>query len=122
MRGHVYQRSKGSWTIVYDLLPDGSGKRRQKSETFKATTKKQAEQKLRERLAALENGVYVQKRKETLAEFLQSWLESYAATHTSPRTVQGYRGNVNSTLSPAWVVSRYRALPPATFKSYIDGC
>jgi hypothetical protein len=51
MKGHVYQRSKGSWTIVYDLPPDGSRKRKQKSETFRGITKRQAEQKLRDKLS-----------------------------------------------------------------------
>jgi hypothetical protein len=38
MKGHVYQRAKRSWTIVYDLPVEVvTGKRRQKSETVKGT-------------------------------------------------------------------------------------
>jgi len=34
MKGHVYQRAKGSWTIVYDLPVDCiTGKRQRKSLT-----------------------------------------------------------------------------------------
>ena len=48
MKGHVYKRAKGSWTIVYDLPTDVvTGKRRQKSETVKGT-KRDAESILRE--------------------------------------------------------------------------
>jgi hypothetical protein len=83
MKGHVYQRSKGSWTIVYDLPPDGFGKRKQKSETFRGITKRQAEQKLRDKLTALDNGSYIPVVRETVKAFLDKWLETYAATNTS---------------------------------------
>lgn len=38
MKGSIYKRSLGSWTIVYDLPVDSvTGKRRQKSQTIKGT-------------------------------------------------------------------------------------
>ena len=49
---------------------------------------------LRERLAAIESGNYVAKNKETVAQLIESWLDGYASTHTSPRTLIGYKGNV----------------------------
>ena len=48
MKGHIYQRTKGSWTIVYNLPVDSlTGKRRQKSQTIKGI-KRDAERTLRE--------------------------------------------------------------------------
>ena len=48
MRGHIKQRSKGSWTIVLDLGRDPStGKRRQQWVTHRGT-RKEAEKKLAE--------------------------------------------------------------------------
>jgi len=56
MKGHIYQRAQGSWTIVYDLPMDAvTGKRRQKSQTVKGT-KRDAERTLREVLLSLEQG------------------------------------------------------------------
>lgn len=56
MKGHVYQRAKGSWTIVYDLPVDRlRGKRRQKSQTVRGT-KRDAERVLREVLVSIEQG------------------------------------------------------------------
>jgi hypothetical protein len=70
MKGSIRQRSKGSWEIRYDGPPDAHGKRKFLSETVKGT-KREAESKLRERLSALENGEYVSKDKETVAQFMQ---------------------------------------------------
>jgi integrase len=101
MKGHVDQWSKGSWTIVYDLPSDGSPKRKQKSETFRGITKKQAEQKLRDRLTALDNGSYIPLVKETVARFLEKWMETYAATNTNLRTQRGYRQYIRKYIVPA---------------------
>lgn len=56
MKEHVYKRSKGSWTIVYDLTADSiTGKRRQKSQAVKGA-KRDEQRVLRELLLSLENG------------------------------------------------------------------
>ena len=44
MKGRVVSRIPGSWTLIYDLPTDGTGKRKQKYEPFTAITIKQAEQ------------------------------------------------------------------------------
>lgn len=100
MNGSIRQRSKGTWQVRYDAPPDGTGKRRFLSETVKGT-KKEAECVLRERLAAIENGGYVARDKETIAEFMARWLETYAATNTTLRTQHGYRGNIDRYINPA---------------------
>ena len=56
---------------------------------------------LRERLTAIENGGYVPKHKETVAEFMRRWLDTYAVTNTTPRTQRGYRGNIKRYIGPA---------------------
>ena len=66
MKGHVYKRAKGSWTIVYDLSADLiTGKRQQKSQTARGT-KRDAERALREILISIEQGAYVKPNKITL--------------------------------------------------------
>lgn len=69
MKGRVISRTPNSWTLIYDLLPDGTGKRKQKNETFKGITPKQAEQKLGDRLTALDNGSYIPVARETAGRF-----------------------------------------------------
>ena len=90
MKGSVEQRSKGSWRIRYDGGITSDGKRRQVSETVRGT-KKDAERVLRERLAAMDNGLPPASQKETLSEFMDRWLSDHVAHTTRPRTQQFYR-------------------------------
>jgi len=100
MNGSIRQRSAGSWQIRYDRPRDADGRRGKGIvETFKGT-KKEAQRILRERLAAIENGAYVPKDKETVLEFMERWLGTYAAVNVSPKTLQGYRGFLRY-ISPA---------------------
>ncbi len=99
MNGSIRQRSKGSWQLRFDAPPDGTGKRRFISETVKGT-KKEAERALRDRLAAIENGGYVSKDKETVAQFMERWLATYVATNTFLRTQHGYRGYIRRYIEP----------------------
>jgi integrase len=100
MKGSIRQRSKGSYQIRYEGPSDGTGKRKFLSETIKGS-KKGAERVLRERLSAIENGGYVPRDKETVSDFMQRWLDTYAATNTTLRTQEGYRGNIQRYINPA---------------------
>ena len=97
--GSITQRSKGSWQARYYGPPDANGRQKQVNETVTGT-KKEAERVLRERLATIENGGYVAKHKETVKGFLLGWLETYAATNVTLRTLHGYRGYVKRYLDP----------------------
>jgi len=90
MKGHVYQRAKGSWTIIYDLPADPvTGRRRQKSQTVKGT-KRDAQRVLREILISLEQGSYVKPNKISLGELLRQWLRDYVSMNTTDRTQESY--------------------------------
>ena len=91
--GSIRQRGKGSWQIRYDGHTDANGKITKLSEAVRGS-RRDAEKALRERLGIVEDGSYVAKNKETTAEFLWRWIDTYAATNTSLRTQQGYKVNV----------------------------
>ena len=97
--GSITQRTKGSYQIRYYGPPDPAGKRKQATETVRGT-KKDAERVLRERQLAIESGMFVAKDKETVSEFMQRWLDTYAATNTTLRTVYGYTGYVRRYVRP----------------------
>ena len=91
MRGHIKQRSKGSWSIVLDLGRDPStGKRKQQWVTVRGT-KKEAESKLAELQHQMDTGGYIKPSKDTVGAFLQSWLTSYVSTLVRPKTFEGYQ-------------------------------
>jgi integrase len=80
MRGSIKRRYKGTWSLILDLGREkdpttGIATRRQKWVTF-AGTKQEAETKLRELLGTAENGIFVEKSKLTLIEYLRAWLET----------------------------------------------
>ena len=97
--GSITQRSKGSWQIRYYGPPDANGKQKRFTETVRGN-KSAAEKLLRERLSAIENGGYVAKNKETVGQFMARWLEAYAATNVTLRTLQGDRAYVERYLYP----------------------
>ena len=97
--GSIIQRNKGSWQLRYYGPPDGNGKQKRLTETVRGL-KSDAEKLLRERLAAIENGGYVPRDRETVADFLVRWLETYAATNTTLRTREGYQGNITRYIAP----------------------
>jgi len=85
--GSIRQKGRG-WQIRY--RKDGERKYEQVNGTFK-----QAEKVLRERLVAIETGEYVGKKKLTTSAYLQDWLETYAVTNCTAKTVQGYKQSIN---------------------------
>ena len=118
MKGHIYQRSKGSWTIVYDLPMDAvTGKRRQKSQTVKGT-KRDAERALREVLLSLEQGSYVKPNKLTLGEWLDQWCESFVVMNTTPRTYVSYRSIIDRHLKPGLGSIALSRLEPQQIQTY----
>ncbi len=118
MKGHIYQRAKGSWTIVYDLPMDTTtGKRRQKSQTVKGT-KRDAERALREVLVSIEQGSYVKPNKITLGEWLDQWCESFVVMNTTRRTYVSYRSIIDRHLKPGLGSIALSRLEPQQIQSY----
>jgi hypothetical protein len=102
MKGHVRQRSKGSWEIAIDVGRDpATGKRLQHWETVRGT-RRDAERRLAELVVEVEKRTYVRSaRNLTLADYLTEWLQTHAELHCRPRTAEGYRFIVNRHLIPA---------------------
>ena len=120
MRGSVRQRSKGTWQLRYETAPDAAGFRKQVAETVRGTRKK-AESALRERLAQIENGGFVTKSEQTVAQFLDHWLDTYAATNTRLRTQMGYRSNIRRYIVPEIGHVKLQVLQPRHIQEIYAG-
>ena len=117
--GTVTHRSKGSYQIRYSVA-NADGKRKQVNETVKGT-KKDAEKVLRERLASLDNGHYIDKSKETVSQFMARWMETYAATNVTLRTAHGYEGYIHRYIDPTIGKIALQSLTPSQVqKVYAD--
>ncbi|MBA2485285.1 MAG: Arm DNA-binding domain-containing protein [Nitrospira sp.] len=80
MRGHIVQRSEGSWAIVIDigrkLDPEtGRPKRIQKWKTIRGT-KKEAQAELATMLHNLSRGQVISSSHMTLSDWLEEWIIS----------------------------------------------
>jgi len=118
MKGHIKQRSKGSWTLWVDLGRDPeTGKRKQQTLTVRGS-KKDAERELRAVLTRIEGGAHVKPAKMTVGEYLGSWLRDYVATNTAPSTTDGYSDIVRAHLIPAFGSLPLMALQPSHIQAY----
>lgn len=118
MRGHIKQRSKGSWTIVLDLGRDPIiGKRKQQWVTVRGT-KKEAEKKLAELQHELNTGSFVKPSKLTVGDFLQRWLTDYVYPHVRASTAEGYRIIVECHLIPNLGAVVLSELKPTHLQGY----
>ncbi len=88
MRGSIQRRGKDSWRLVFDLERDHTGRRRQKVVTFKGN-KRDAEAELTRQIAEAENGGFAEPHSLTVAEYLEHWLDNYAAAATAPKRLRG---------------------------------
>ena len=113
MRGHLKQRSKGSWTIWLELDRDpATGKRRQKTLTIKGT-KKMAEAKLAELHHQMDTGLPVDNSKVTVGEYMRSWLTDVVALRNRRRTLDGYTTIVDRHIVPSLGLIQIAKLQPA---------
>lgn len=120
MRGHIIQRSKGSWHLRYDGPLGVAGKRTQITETVKGS-RKEAERVLRERLQVIENGGFVAKDKETVVQFMDRWMAAYVATNCAPRTQMDYRAYITRYIVPTIGPKLLQGLAPRDVqKLYTD--
>jgi integrase len=119
MKGHLRQRSKGSWEIAIDVGRDpATGKRLQHWETVRGT-KKDAERRLAELAVEVEKRTYVKLAHNiTLADYLTDWLQTHAELHCRPRTAEGYRFIVDRHLIPVLGEIQLSELRPQHISSY----
>src|SRR5215813_8905915 len=100
MKGHLRERSPGRWAIVIDVRDSVTGKRRRKWHTFKGT-KREAQVKKAELIAALSQGSYVERSKVSVAEFVRSRIDQWeAAGDITARTAQRYRQLADNQIVP----------------------
>jgi integrase len=117
MRGHIRQKSKGSWQIqIYTGLgPDG--KPRRHFETVRGR-KGDAQRRLTELLSSLDKGVYTPPGRVTVAEHLHQWLEGYVKTNCSQRTLDSHQSIVENHLIPALGQIQLKQLHPQAIQAY----
>lgn len=94
----IRQRSPGTWQItVYTTRVDAEGRYQRVIETLRGT-RRQAEHRRSELIADLSAGRYKRPSRETVATYLDRWIES--KSDLSPRTRVHYKVTVNNHIVP----------------------
>ena len=88
MKGHIRERSPGRWAIVLDVRDPETGERRRKWHSFKGT-KRQAQIECARLISELQAGTYVDPTRETVAAFLDRWIE-HMQGQVAPRSHERY--------------------------------
>jgi integrase len=100
MKGHLRERSPGHWANVIDIRDPGTGKRKRKWHSFRGT-KREAQVKKAELIAALSQGSYVERSKRVVAEFVRSRIDQWEGNATiSAGTAQRYRQLTEKQIDP----------------------
>ena len=98
-QGSIRERGTGVYELTFILRSGTGAKRRRGFETVKGS-RQDAERRLRTILNNVDNGTHITKSKETTADYLRRWLDTYPAINTSPRTAYGYGRIIESQLVP----------------------
>ena len=116
--GSIRQRKDGTWEARYTVGRDpGTGKQIQKSAYGK--TQADVRKKLQQAAVDIENGVYAEPSKMTLAAWLDIWLSEYNK-EVKPRTLALYTGQVNHRIKPALGAVRLSAIKPHDVQSFLN--
>lgn len=100
MRGNITRRGQSSWRLKFDLGRDpATGKRLTEYVTVRGT-KKEAQAELTRRLNQFEEGQYVLRTGETVAEYARHWLAAIAPANASAKTLERYGEIVEKHIIP----------------------
>lgn len=111
MKGHV--RKRGSkWCVVLDIGRGPDGKRRQKWHSG-YRTRKDAETAMARLLTDVNRGTYVAPERTTVAEWLQTWLQTRETAGRAPATILRYRQLIEDRIVPALGSGRLADLRPS---------
>lgn len=98
MQGYIEKRGEGHYRLRFDVGYDEAGNRIRKSVTVRGT-RKEAQARLRELLKEFEQKTRAPTAKMTVAEYLDYWLEHYAA-QLAKRTAENYAEYVRYYIKP----------------------
>ena len=115
MKGHIRERSPGHWAIVIDTRATQTGVRKRKWHSFKGT-RRQAQVECARLISELQAGTHVEPSRETLAAFLERWIE-HMRGQVAPRTLERYAEIARKNLLPLLGGLALKKLQPADISS-----
>jgi integrase len=100
MKGNITKRGRASWRLKIDLQPLPGGSRRLHFETIRGS-RRDAQQRLAEMLAAVGRGTFVEPSQITVASHTRDRIEQWhSAGDIGNRTAEGYRKLLQHLVAP----------------------
>jgi integrase len=118
MKGTIFRRSPGSWSVVVPMGYGPDGKYHRSWQTVRGP-KKDAERLLATLVHQVNTGTYIEPCELSLHEHLREWL-AYVSKRLSARTVQRYAEIIEGHLIPALGTKRLVDLRPLDISRYYD--
>ena len=109
-----YEYWEARYTAGYD---PGTGKQIQRSITGK--TQKEVSQKLKAATVAIDNGTYIAPNKQTLIDWLDTWLTTYCG-NIKPRTMEIYKTDIRVHIKPALGALRLETLSAPVIQDFYN--
>ena len=113
MKSHLARRGQRSWRLKYDLGTDGAGKRQTRYVTLRGT-RAEAEAQSAKILATVAEGTHTDPSRETVAEFVERWLATWANDNVSHATWTSYSLLLRKHLVAGSAHGRSRSCAPST--------
>lgn len=116
--GTIRQRKDGRWEARYTIGRDaGTGKQIQKS--IYGATQKEVRQKLQQVCADINNGIFAEPSKLTVAKWFDIWLKEYN-NNVKPYTMKAYREKVNLYIKPALGAIKLTSVSAPAIQKFIN--
>lgn len=116
--GSIFQRKDGRWCA--QVLNPAPGPKGSRYLTRYAKTKAQAVEALNKLIAEVASGRTIPTQRDSVAEYLDQWLDSFSPGSKEPKTVTWYRMMVEVHLKPGIGKVELRKLQPSQVQSLIN--
>ena len=118
--GTIRKRADGRWEARFTTGFDpASGKQVQKS--IYGKTQKEVREKLAQITTELDDGTYMEPTKNTVEEWLDTWLETYVKYSVKPYTLDAYQRNCDNYIKPMLGKIRLAALNAPQIQRFYNG-
>jgi integrase len=115
--GSIYKRKDGRWAAVINLgYQDGKLRRK----AFYGATREEVKDKLVGALNDQQKGLPILTERQTLAQFLEQWLDDVSKPSVRPKTYRFYQDHINLHIKPALGKKQIEKLTPADVQQFVN--
>jgi len=116
--GSIYRMQDGRWRAAVSIGKGANGKPKRK--TFTGTTRHEVAEQMTDALRDKQRGININPGKQTVGEFLKSWLKDVAKPSVRPKTYRTYSDFVKNHIAPAVGPLQLAKLSPQNVRAFLN--